>query len=155
MIRINNILERKQKRRHYQGNKKHNISYMSLGLSLPHQQREKMATMNIDFRSFALGMLLFGLVRIGDAKESKLTSPVLCSQCSACDVSQCPASETYPHMTAWDDSLIAGALQSDYVKAHYRGVYSVPDIKGGQSEKYNSYFGWESTSGSASGYHRY
>ncbi|XXG44595.1 hypothetical protein AAC387_Pa01g4355 [Persea americana] len=115
-----------------------------------------MATMNIDFRSFALGMLLFGLVRIGDAKESKLTSPVLCSQCSACDVSQCPASETYPHMTAWDDSLIAGALQSDYVKAHDRGVYSVPDIKGGgQSEKYNSYFGWESTSGSASGYHRF
>lgn len=116
-----------------------------------------MATMNSFFRSSALGVLVICLMFcIGDAKESNLTSPALCSQCLACDVSRCPASDAYPHMTAWDDSLIAGALQSDYVKGHDRGVYSVPDIKGGQSSssKYNSYFGWVSTSGSASGYHR-
>jgi hypothetical protein len=41
-------------------------------------------------------------------------------------------------MTAFDDTLIAGALQSDYVDANDRGVYSVPDIKGGTSSKYNA-----------------
>ncbi|KAL5998425.1 hypothetical protein ACLOJK_009365 [Asimina triloba] len=88
------------------------------------------------------------------AKSLDLQSKLLCSQCEACDVRQCPASESYPHMTAWDDTLIAGALQSDYVKADDRGIYSVPNIKGGTSKDYNAYFGWESTSGSASGYHR-
>ncbi|KAJ6366677.1 hypothetical protein OIU77_003123 [Salix suchowensis] len=58
-------------------------------------------------------------------------------------------------MIAFDDTLIAGALQSNYVDANDRGVYSVPDIKGGTSSKYNAYFGWESTSGSASGFHRF
>lgn len=57
-------------------------------------------------------------------------------------------------MTAFDDTLIAGALQSDYVDLNDKGIYSVPDIKGGQSAKLNAYFGWKSTSGSASGYHR-
>lgn len=57
-------------------------------------------------------------------------------------------------MTAYDDTLIAGALQSDYVNSDDRGVYSVPDIKGGESNKYNAYFGWNSSSGSATGYHR-
>ncbi|KAF5177961.1 hypothetical protein FRX31_032453 [Thalictrum thalictroides] len=82
-------------------------------------------------------------------------SDLLCSQCSKCDTSQCPASEAYPHMTAWDDSLIAGALQSDYVGVRDRGVYSVPSVKGGESKLYNAYYGWKSTSGSASGYHRF
>lgn len=59
-----------------------------------------------------------------------------------------------PHMTAYDNTLIAGALQSDYVDAKDRGVYSVPNIVGGESTKYNAYFGWQSTSGAASGYHR-
>ncbi|KAA8532186.1 hypothetical protein F0562_006672 [Nyssa sinensis] len=84
-----------------------------------------------------------------------LKSKRLCSECSKCDTSTCPESEAYPHMTAWDDTLIAGALQSDYVDSKDRGIYSVPNIKGGESEKYNAYYGWESTSGSASGYHRF
>ncbi|KAJ0092609.1 hypothetical protein Patl1_27054 [Pistacia atlantica] len=84
-----------------------------------------------------------------------LKSDKLCSQCSKCDSSKCPASEAYPHMTGFDKSLIVGALQSDYVEVDDRGVYSVPDVKGGESEEYNSYFGWKSTSGSASGYHRF
>ncbi|KAL6221497.1 hypothetical protein ACLB2K_004893 [Fragaria x ananassa] len=84
-----------------------------------------------------------------------LKSVRLCNQCSKCDSSKCPPSESYPHMTAFDDTLIAGALQSDYVDLHDKGVYSVPDVKGGQSTKYNAYFGWKSTSGSASGYHRF
>ncbi|KAH7560597.1 hypothetical protein JRO89_XS10G0051300 [Xanthoceras sorbifolium] len=84
-----------------------------------------------------------------------LKSDKLCSLCSKCDSSKCPASEAYPHMTAFDDRLIAGALQSDYVDSNDRGVYSVPDVKGSESEKYNSYFGWKSTSGSSSGYHRF
>lgn len=84
-----------------------------------------------------------------------LRSDKLCSQCSKCDSSKCPASEAYPHMTGFDDSLIVGALQSDYVEANDRGVYSVPDVKGGESEEYNSNFGWKCTSGSASGYHRF
>ncbi|KAL5849216.1 hypothetical protein ACOSQ4_007229 [Xanthoceras sorbifolium] len=78
----------------------------------------------------------------------------LCSLCSKCESSKCPASEAYPHMTAFDDRLIAGAFQSDYVSPCDRGVYSVPDVKGGESKQYNAYFGWKSTSGSASGYHR-
>ncbi|GAA0152473.1 hypothetical protein LIER_10947 [Lithospermum erythrorhizon] len=84
-----------------------------------------------------------------------IKSNQLCSQCSVCDTNKCPPSESYPHMTAYDDTLIAGASQSDYVHSSDRGVYSVPDIKGGDSVKYNSYFGWESLSGSSSGYHRF
>uniref|UniRef100_A0A7N2RCP1 Uncharacterized protein n=1 Tax=Quercus lobata TaxID=97700 RepID=A0A7N2RCP1_QUELO len=86
----------------------------------------------------------------GDLKSARL-----CSQCSKCDTSECPPSEAYPHMTAFDDTLIAGALQSDYVDLNDRGVYSVPNIKGGESTTYNAYYGWQSTSGSASGYHRF
>ncbi|KAF3944651.1 hypothetical protein CMV_028894 [Castanea mollissima] len=37
-----------------------------------------------------------------------LKSDRLCSQCSKCDTSECPPSEAYPHMTAFDDTLIAG-----------------------------------------------
>ncbi|KAK9289230.1 hypothetical protein L1049_017704 [Liquidambar formosana] len=85
---------------------------------------------------------------------SGLNSNRLCSQCSKCDTSTCPASDAFPHMTAFDNSLIASALQSDFVDTNDRGVYSVPDIKGGESSKYNAYYGWKSTSGSASGYHR-
>ncbi|PIM97247.1 hypothetical protein CDL12_30285 [Handroanthus impetiginosus] len=70
-----------------------------------------------------------------------LKSDRLCSQCSACDTDKCPPSEAYPHMTAFDETLIAGALQSDYVSLKDRGVYSVPNIKGGESTKNNSYFG--------------
>lgn len=83
-----------------------------------------------------------------------LKSERLCRQCSICDSSKCPPSEAYPHMTAFDDSLIAAALLSDYVPLHDKGIYSVPDIKGGQSTKYNAYFGWNSSSGSTSGHHR-
>ncbi|KAK4566049.1 hypothetical protein RGQ29_002302 [Quercus rubra] len=86
----------------------------------------------------------------GDLKSARL-----CSQCSKCDTSKCPPSEAYPHMTAFDDTLIAGALQSDYVDLNDRGVYSVPNIKGGELTTYNAYYGWQSTSGSASGYHRF
>lgn len=104
--------------------------------------------------SFSLCLLVLTtthgcLADVGDLKSDRL-----CSQCSKCDARTCPASEAYPHMTAYDDSLIAGALQSDYVDLNDRGVYSVPNIKGGESAKYNAYFGWKSTSGSASGYHR-
>ncbi|ERN20185.1 hypothetical protein AMTR_s00066p00110820 [Amborella trichopoda] len=77
----------------------------------------------------------------------------MCSRCSACGVSRCPVSESFPHMTAFDDSLIAGPLQSDFVPKNDRRVYAVPDSKGGASN-HNSYFGWKSTSGSASGFHR-
>lgn len=58
-------------------------------------------------------------------------------------------------MTAFDNTLIAGALQSDFVELGDSGVYSVPNIVGGETEGFNSYFGWKSTSGEASGYHRY
>lgn len=85
----------------------------------------------------------------GDLKSDRL-----CSQCSKCESSKCPPSADYPHMTAFDDTLIAAALQSDYVQSNDRGVYSVPNIEGGQSTKFNAYFGWKSSSGSASGYHR-
>lgn len=56
----------------------------------------------------------------GDLKSEKL-----CSQCSTCDTTKCPVTEDYPHMTAFDDTLIAGALQSDFVDLNDRGVYSV------------------------------
>ncbi|KAL8244566.1 hypothetical protein R6Q59_010824 [Mikania micrantha] len=95
-----------------------------------------------------------GTSQTGPLLESKM----LCSQCSKCDhdmTKTCPPSEAYPHMTAFDNTLIAGALQSDYVNASDRGVYSVPNVVGGESAEYNAYFGWKSTSGSASGYHRF
>ncbi|KAI3962194.1 hypothetical protein MKX01_030744 [Papaver californicum] len=85
----------------------------------------------------------------------KLNSEKLCSQCSKCEASQCPPSESYPHMTTFDDSLIASALQSDHVGIGDRGVYSVPNVIGGVSTNSNSYYGWKSTSGSESGYHRF
>ncbi|EXC25431.1 hypothetical protein L484_016814 [Morus notabilis] len=84
-----------------------------------------------------------------------LKSENLCRQCSKCESRKCPPNEDYPHMTAFDDSLIAAALQSDYVPLSDRGIYAVPNIKGGQSTEYNAYFGWNSSSGSASGYHRF
>ncbi|KZV48481.1 hypothetical protein F511_18287 [Dorcoceras hygrometricum] len=84
-----------------------------------------------------------------------MKSDRLCKQCSACDKDKCPPSEAYPHMTTYDNTLIAGSLQSDYVRLEDKGVYSVPSIIGGGSRDNNSYFGWESTSGSASGYHRF
>lgn len=83
-----------------------------------------------------------------------LNSDRLCSQCSKCESSKGPPSEDYPHMTAFDDTLIAAALQSDYVESRDRGVYSVPNIKGGQSTEFNAYFEWKSSSDSASGYDR-
>ncbi|KAF9620695.1 hypothetical protein IFM89_013995 [Coptis chinensis] len=97
-------------------------------------------------------LAVVGFVRV--VANAELKGTLLCSQCSKCDTSKCPPTEAYPHMTAWDDSLIAGALQSDYVGIKDRGVYSVPSVKGGES-KYNAYYGWKSTSGSASGYHRF
>lgn len=105
------------------------------------------------FSLYLLAMVICGSATDG-AGDIPLKSELLCRQCSKCDTSTCPPSEAYPHMTAWDDTLIAGALQSDYVAADDRGVYSVPNVKGGESAKYNAYFGWQSTSGSASGYHR-
>lgn len=85
-----------------------------------------------------------------DAKHLK-KSELLCRQCSSCDTNKCPPSESYPHMTAYDDSLISAALQSDYVSSKDRKIYSVPNFQGADI---NSYYGWESSSGSASGYHR-
>ncbi|XP_056161493.1 uncharacterized protein LOC130135771 [Syzygium oleosum] len=106
------------------------------------------------FSLYLLAMVICGSAADG-AGDIPLKSELLCRQCSKCDTSTCPPSEAYPHMTAWDDTLIAGALQSDYVATVDRGVYSVPNVKGGESAKYNAYFGWQSTSGSASGYHRF
>lgn len=85
-----------------------------------------------------------------------LKSEKLCRQCNRCNTKSCPPGEAFPHTTAWDNTLIAGALQSDYVEAQDRGVYSVavPNIVGGTSAEYKAYFGRQSTSGSASGYHR-
>ncbi|OUZ99301.1 hypothetical protein BVC80_717g20 [Macleaya cordata] len=103
--------------------------------------------------SLFLAVLILVIAQVCVAETGKLRSEKLCSQCSKCDGSQCPASEAYPHMTAWDDSLIAGALQSDYVDIGDRGVYSVPNVKGGESENYNAYYGWKATAGSSSGYH--
>ncbi|KAK9051532.1 hypothetical protein SSX86_028159 [Deinandra increscens subsp. villosa] len=103
--------------------------------------------------------LLLAMVHVGASGLGPLglESKRLCSQCSKCDQGSktCPPSEAYPHMTAFDDTLIAGALQSDFVNASDRGVYSVPNVVGGESAEYNAYFGWKSTSGSASGYHRF
>ncbi|KAJ0851640.1 putative 4Fe-4S ferredoxin-type, iron-sulfur binding domain-containing protein [Helianthus annuus] len=93
-------------------------------------------------------------VHAGTTPPTVLESKRLCNQCSKCDTKTCPPSEAYPHMTAFDNTLVAGALQSDYVNASDKGVYSVPNIVGGESAQYNAYFGWKSTSGSASGYHR-
>ncbi|KAK1592890.1 hypothetical protein Q3G72_032064 [Acer saccharum] len=67
-----------------------------------------------------------------------LKSEKLCSMCSNCDSSQCPASEAYPHMTAFDDRLIAGALQSNYVDSNDRRLYSVPDVKSGLATTWTS-----------------
>ncbi|KAL0359303.1 UNVERIFIED_CONTAM: hypothetical protein Sangu_0779700 [Sesamum angustifolium] len=61
--------------------------------------------------------------------SGNMKSPHLCSQCKVCDTDTCPPSDAYPHMTAFDDTLIAGALQSDYVSSNDRGVYSVPNTK--------------------------
>lgn len=95
-------------------------------------------------------------VKVDGATTARdLKSDKLCSQCSKCDSKKCPPSEDYPHMTAYDDTLIAAALQSDYVESSDTGVYSVPNIEGGQSADFNAYFGWKSASGSTSGYHRY
>ncbi|KAJ1391219.1 hypothetical protein SESBI_36783 [Sesbania bispinosa] len=58
-------------------------------------------------------------------------------------------------MTAFDDTLISGALQSDFVSLNDTGVYSVPDIKGGGLKEHNAYYGWNISSGSVSGYHRF
>ncbi|RZC86787.1 hypothetical protein C5167_030140 [Papaver somniferum] len=87
--------------------------------------------------------------------DMKLRSDKLCSQCSKCEAKQCPPSESYLHMTIFDDRLIASALQSDHVGTGDRGVYSVSNVIGGVSRTSNSYYGWKSTSGSESGYHRF
>ncbi|KAH7670839.1 Ricin B-like lectins domain-containing protein, partial [Dioscorea alata] len=100
-------------------------------------------------------VIILAVTCVHAKSDKKLTSKLLCSQCSACDVSKCPASDAYPHMTAYDDSLIAGSLQSDFVSFKDRRVYAVPNIRGGESENYNAYYGWQSTTGSASGYHRF
>lgn len=108
------------------------------------------------YKSFFLALLVIGICHaFAEGAPNKMKSERLCNQCSTCDTSRCPASEAYPHMTAFDNTLIAGALQSDYVDAKDRGVYSVPNIVGGESKEFNAYFGWQSTSGAASGYHRY
>lgn len=99
-------------------------------------------------------VIILAVTCVHAKSDKELTSKLLCSQCSACNVSKCPASDAYPHLTAYDDSLIAGSLQSDFVSFKDRRVYAVSDIKGGESETYNAYYGWQSTSGSASGYHR-
>ena len=104
--------------------------------------------------SVSLWLLYVVVIITHDLVDADSKSDKLCSQCSKCDSSKCPPSEAYPHMTAFDDSLIAGALQSDFVHLKDRGVYSVPNIKGGNSSQFNAYFGWKSTSGSASGCHR-
>ena len=49
-------------------------------------------------------------------------------------------------------TLVAGALHP-IQWMRMTGFYSVPTIQPGTSTKYNAYSGWESTSGSASGYH--
>ncbi|PON39103.1 hypothetical protein PanWU01x14_307410 [Parasponia andersonii] len=106
-------------------------------------------------RHRVLGSCLIVLVISSVALAADLKSERLCSQCSKCESSKCPPSEAYPHMTAFDNSLIAAALQSDYVALNDRGIYSVPNIKGGESTKFNAYYGWKSSSGSASGHHRF
>ncbi|CAI9762920.1 unnamed protein product [Fraxinus pennsylvanica] len=104
----------------------------------------------------SLALLVLAIAQSASVNGGKhMKSDLLCSQCSVCDSDKCPPSEAYPHMTAFDDTLIAGALQSDYVSSKDKGVYSVPNIKGGESEKYNEYYGWESTSGSADSFHRF
>lgn len=110
--------------------------------------------MDRNYLLLCLPVVLFGIQYFHLDGVRALKSDKLCSQCSKCDTTRCPASGSYPHMTAFDNRLIAGALQSDYIDSNDRGVYSVPDFKGGESEQYNAYFGWKSTSGSASGYHR-
>ncbi|KAJ7949869.1 50S ribosomal protein like [Quillaja saponaria] len=113
-------------------------------------------TMDRIWLSFCLLVLVLTQNALFSNADIALKSELLCSQCKNCDTSnQCPASESLPHVTAFDNTLIAGALQSDFVDLHDRGVYSVPNIKGGQSSQFNAYFGWNSTSGSASGYHRF
>ncbi|KAI3470273.1 hypothetical protein Pfo_026936 [Paulownia fortunei] len=119
----------------------------------PKEAQERKGRMDYYCLSLAIVLAVTQAAIVGGTGRVK--SDRLCSQCTACDTDKCPPSEAYPHMTASDDSLIAGALQSDYVSSKDRGVYSVPNIKGGESTKNNSYFGWESTSGSASGYHRF
>lgn len=103
----------------------------------------------------SLCLQLVLVITVNGGGGDDLKSDRLCRQCSKCDASECPPSEDYPHMTAFDDTLIAGSLQSDFVDLNDTGVYSVPNIKGGEPANYNAYFGWKSTSGSASGYHRY
>ncbi|GLJ15442.1 hypothetical protein SUGI_0253540 [Cryptomeria japonica] len=99
-------------------------------------------------------VLLIILALLTTGAVESLDSGKLCKACSKCTEKQCPKSDSYPHMTAFDGSLIAGAFQSDYVSPNDPGVYAVPDVKGGEG-KLNAYYGWKSVSGSASGYHRF
>lgn len=115
-------------------------------------EQETKLGMGSYFVSLAIALALVQAV-VADGSV-RMKSELLCSQCKKCDTDKCPPSDSYPHMTAFDNSLIAGALQSDYVRYEDRGVYSVPNVEGGVSTNNRSYFGWESTSGSASGYHR-
>ncbi|KAK2980968.1 hypothetical protein RJ640_018052 [Escallonia rubra] len=81
--------------------------------------------MNAIGGSIYLGLLVLALTHAfvdGAAPAGHLKSKNLCSQCSKCDTSRCPPSEGYPHMTAFDNTLIAGALQSDFVDAKDRGT---------------------------------
>ncbi|CAK9170516.1 unnamed protein product, partial [Ilex paraguariensis] len=59
----------------------------------------------------------------GAGDNSHLKSDLLCSQCSKCDSSKCPPTESYSHMTTHDDSLIAAALQSDYANSKDRCLF--------------------------------
>ncbi|CAL1379774.1 unnamed protein product [Linum trigynum] len=99
--------------------------------------------------------LLLGVQFIPHPCVDGLSSHNLCVQCATVKEHKCPSSSDFPHVTAFDNRLIAGALQSDLVDVNDRGIYSVPNVEGGKSRQYNAYFGWQSTSGSASGYHRF
>lgn len=77
-------------------------------------EQETKLGMGSYFVSLAIALALVQAV-VADGSV-RMKSELLCSQCKNCDTDKCPPSDAYPHMTAFDNSLIAGALQSDYVR---------------------------------------
>jgi len=57
----------------------------------------------------SLCLQLVLVITVNGGGGDDLKSDRLCRQCSKCDASECPPSEDYPHMTAFDDTLIAGS----------------------------------------------
>lgn len=114
-------------------------------------RKKKESKRKLMMRRYWLSIIILASLSIQFCADAHLKSKKLCSQCSKCETSKWPPSDSYMHMTAFDTTLIAGALQSDFVELGDSGVYSVRNIVGGETEGFNAYYGWKSSSRAASG----